>query len=83
MQACEWADIDPFRGSPWKRVSELKAAGFIEVAGIRVSDGPDREVYSITDKGRAKLGAMCACDTYKKEPRRAEAALLALFGARP
>ena len=34
-----------------------------------VSDGPDREVYSITDKGRAKLGAMCACDTYKKEPR--------------
>ena len=26
-------------------------------------------LYSITDKGRAKLGAMCACDTYKKEPR--------------
>ena len=39
VQACEWADIDPFRGSPWKRVSELKAAGFIEVAGISVGLG--------------------------------------------
>lgn len=53
--ACTQAGLDPLRGSPWKRVSELKQAGFITPVGTEVDhDGVTRELYRATAKGLAK-----------------------------
>lgn len=57
--ACIAAGIDKM-SSPWKRVSELKEAGFLCVLGTTIDPLTNREVevYDITTKGRAAVKAL-------------------------
>jgi hypothetical protein len=52
---CDQAGLDPAT-SPWKRVSELKQAGFLNVVGVEDSDpAHPKELFLISAKGSAYL----------------------------
>jgi hypothetical protein len=54
-EVCDQAGLDPAT-SPWKRVSELKQAGFLNVVGVEDSDpAHPKELFLISAKGSAYL----------------------------
>ncbi len=55
-QAAEAAGIDA-KSSPWRRLTELRERGIIEVVGIGTTSlGAKAQLYRLTDDGRRSLG---------------------------